>query len=731
MGLKEKSGNFIRFIIYIIVIVLINLAGMTLFFRIDLTSNRIYSISGASKDVVSTLSEPLTINVFFTKNLPAPHNNTEKYLHDLLEEYSIYANEYFNYRFFDVSPEETNIRDESKTNREMARSYGINPVQIQVVEEDELKFKKAYMGLVLIHGDMVERIPTITSTDRLEYQLTTSIQKMNNKISALLRLPDKISIKLFLSSSLKIVAPYIDLQGLNELPERIENIVDGLNTKNYGKLDFRFLDPTTEPDLENVLQKYEILSLQWPEIPDKNIGPGKGSIGLVIEYGGKAMSIPLIGVLRLPIVGTRYQLADLDKMEEVINENIESLLDINEDLGYLADHDTPSLWGGRQTNQQGMPPRDSVSNFNSLVSQTYSINEISMSKEDIPESLNCFVIAGPKKDFSDYELFQIDQFLMRGKNLIFFLDSFQEITIGGPDQPFGRKNINVPLNTGIEKLLEHYGVSIRKSFVMDENCYKQRLPESMGGGEKPIYFVPFIMNDFINKDLLFIKDIKGLVVPMVSPVDINIERLKDLGVTAHELFSSSDKSWEVKEVTNLEPLSIIPPTEGEYSSMPLAYLLEGEFSSYYKDKPLPEKEAIKKDESGDANDNESSENKEVIDMSKIKSEGDFIAKGKPGKLAVIASSELLKDNIIDPEGGTTNSTFVLNLIDYMNNREATAVMRSKESGFNPLSESSGGVRAFIKYFNIIGLPVIVVLFGLFVLLRRHRRKKIIRMMFQQ
>ena len=86
---KIKSEKYIRFIVYIVAVVLVNLAGMTLFFRVDLTEDNIYSISKASQRVVATLSEPLTINVFFTKNLPAPHNNTEQYLRDLLEEYAI------------------------------------------------------------------------------------------------------------------------------------------------------------------------------------------------------------------------------------------------------------------------------------------------------------------------------------------------------------------------------------------------------------------------------------------------------------------------------------------------------------------------------------------------------------------------------------------------------------------------------------------------------------------
>ena len=63
----RSSNRYIKFIIYIIVVVLINMAGITLFFRMDLTQNRIYSISETSREVVATLSEPLTINVFFSQ----------------------------------------------------------------------------------------------------------------------------------------------------------------------------------------------------------------------------------------------------------------------------------------------------------------------------------------------------------------------------------------------------------------------------------------------------------------------------------------------------------------------------------------------------------------------------------------------------------------------------------------------------------------------------------------
>jgi ABC-2 type transport system permease protein len=114
------AGKYVRFLTYVIAVLLINMAGMTLFFRADLTEGNVYSLSEASRRVVSTLSEPLTIKVFFTKNLPAPYNNTERYLHDLLKEYGNHGNRHFNYRFYDVSPEEGDTGQEARENQALA-----------------------------------------------------------------------------------------------------------------------------------------------------------------------------------------------------------------------------------------------------------------------------------------------------------------------------------------------------------------------------------------------------------------------------------------------------------------------------------------------------------------------------------------------------------------------------------------------------------------------------------
>ena len=730
---KVTTGRYSRFFIYLVVVALLNLAGITLFFRADLTSGKVYSLSDASRKAVSTLSDPLTVKVFFNSNLPAPYNNIERYLHDLLEEYAVAGNRFFNYRFYNVSGEEN---EESGGNRELAESYGIQPVQIQNIEQDEVKFRKAYMGMALIHGDIIETMPTITSTDGLEYRITSAIRKMNDKISALLNLKENVSVKLILSSSLAVVGPYMNITGLLELPSEIEGIVNKLNAKNYGKLSFSNLDPSAGNRDEQDAQRYNVLRLNWDEFTDRRgntIPAGRGYAGIVIEYGDRSETVDLIEVISLPIFGTQYRLTDPGELEKAIDKTIENVININEEIGYLADHGALPIEGMSPVSGY-LQQDESLSNFNRLLSEEYSIRRVNLKNGDIPEGLSTLIIAGAKENFTDYELYQIDRFLMKGNNLAIFMDSFNEVRpqgrygmMGGSQRPLW-----MPLNTGLEKLLDHYGLSVGKSIILDENSFKQRMPQQFGGGERSIYFAPVIRNEMINKDASYLKNIKGLVMLKSSPIEINEQTLKDNGLRATKLFSSSDRSWEMTGRINLDPMFITPPQNDEkFGSIPMAYIVEGPFPGYFADKPIPEKKVPVETNTGGDKKDEKNIKEQGLDMSSIRSKDITIKKGKPAKIFLVGTSEILKDNIIDEEGKTPNAQFVMNVIDYLNNREDIAIMRSKTQRFNPLRETTPAARAAIKTANMAGLPALVVIAGIIVWFRRASRKRMIRKMFSK
>ena len=706
-SIKEK---YFKFILYLVIIGLVNIVGITLFFRADLTRDKIYSLSQASQDVVETLSEPLSIKVFFSKDLPAPHNNTERYLRDLLEEYAAKGKKYFNYTFYNVTQEDGALTQKSDENRDMARDYGIQPVQIRIMENDEVKFKNAYMGLVILHGDLMEKIEAITSTNGLEYKLTTAIQKMNNKVSALLRLNERVNVTMYLSSSLNTIAPMINLNELPKLGKAVADSIEKLNSKSLGILDFKQVDIKDKKKLDDIGSKHDLMALSWPAMPENNILAGTGAAGLVIEFKGNTTTLPLISAMELPIIGTTYQMADPEVLEEQLNAIVEKLIGINKDIGFLADHGTHSLMPDRLAMMQGQPS-EAMQVFNTLVSSRYSIKPIRLKDKPIPDGLSALIIARPTQKFSDYELFQIDQALMKGTNIAFFSDSFNEIM--PPQGQMGMPPRYEPIDTGLEKLLTHYGINIKKAYVLDKESYTHQAPQNMGGGEQNIYFAPLLKEKTINNTPGFMDNIKGLIALQISPIELVQENIDTDKVIVTKLLSSSEESWLMEGMINLNPMFITPPEgKDEMKSYDLAYLLSGTFTSYFKGKDIPQKEMGEKNITN-----------EKAKIKGVEAKYTFLETSKPAKLFVLPCSQMLQDNMLDPEGRTTNSTFILNVIDHLNGGDKIARLRSKQQTLNPIAQTTPFGRGIIKTFNIVALPILVILFGLGVLIKRTSRKK--------
>ncbi len=721
MRIPDVIRKYNTFLLALVAVVLVNAVGSTLFLRLDLTRGKAYSISRASKKAVASLSEPLTIKVFFTSDLPAPYNTVERYLRDLLAEYAVAGNRYFNYEFYNVSGAGDNA---SKKNQELAVSYGVEPVQVQVVEQDQIKFQKALMGMVLIHGDMVQTIPSITTTDGLEYKITSAIRKMANKVSAFNSLKDKVEIRAFLSSSLQAVGPAIGITGLADLPGKLQQLVSKLNSRYYGKLSYAWLDPTADRSLGQEAVRENVLSLHWNTFRDprgRTVRGDTGYAGIVVRHGGHTELIQLFHIQRIPLFGTQYSLAGMDEIEKALTQTVESVVNVNEEIGYLAGHGTLPLYGGGGASYSQQ--QEGIGNLNRLLSDEYNVRQVDL-KKGIPESLPLLIIAGPREPFSDYELYQIDQFLMKGKSLAVFLDPFSETAPRGGGYAFQNQGPSyAPLNTGLEKLLAHYGLKAGRSYVLDESCYRQNVSPLFGGGQQNLYFAPIIKNDGINKHVPYLANIRGLVMLKASPVTVDAQTLKDDGLTVTRLLSSSGKSWELSGPVNLNPLYLRPPSApGKFKSEPLAYVVKGSFPSYFAGKPVPERPAQQGQKGTKGR-------KGKKGRSHVESAGTTITKGKPGKIFLIGTSNILKDNIIDGEGKSPNTQFVLNIIDALDGRTDNAIMRTKVQSFNPLKDVNPGVRMFVKTMNIAGLPALVVVGGIFVWFRRRARKRAIQREF--
>ena len=694
-----------RFALYLVLIVLLNIASSRFFFRADLTANRIFSLSDASKGIVAELQEPLTIRAFFSKDLEPPYNTIEQQLRDLLEEYAVNANRFFNYTFYDMGGEGNSGSEEIIENRDLAQSYSINPIQIQKIEQDEVKLQSAYLGVALIHGDMIETIPSLTSTNNLEYRITATIRKMIEKTDILLGLENDIEVTLVFSSNLYEVD-----RNMTALPANVEEMIRRLNRQYYDRVKFSHLDPTLQPELEKEIESLNLTSFTMSGTQDGREVREKAYASLIVVHENQSVTARL---LERGIFG--YQLADIDSIEEFVVENMEKLIGINVDIGYLADHGTPPL-------KSSDGAAGSLAGFRSLVSGEYTLKEVLLKAGDFPEGLNCLIIAGPTEKFSEYALYQIDQFLMKGGSLAFFIDTYREYLTQSNYQA-GVPPEYIRIDSGLEKLLEHYGIKVTSSYVMDENCYIYRARDASGGiQETSYYYAPLIKEEKINRTFDILRSIKGLVVLNASPVEILSEESEDRTYT--RLISSSDRSWEVSENINLySPLLIRKPVEPEaWKSFPLAYVAEGSFTSYFQGKPIPERNIGEDDKEPD----EGGENEKFISAETLEETEEFHDRTDEGQIFVIGSSAVLR---LEAQDNSSNAVFILNILDYLNGQKDFAVMRGKGQRFNPLRETTPEGKSFIKAFNIAALPVIVILAGVLVWFNQLSRRRRIKEQF--
>lgn len=152
------------------ILVVLNILGMNWFVRMDLTDDQVYSLSDYSIDLVESLEDPITVTAYFAQDLPAPYSSTRRFVKDKLAEYRAYGGDAFQYQFADPS-----------TNQEIRREaqrYGIPPVQIQTVDNNNMQVKRAFMGLAIEYQDSREVIPVVRQRSRLEYKITSAVSRL-------------------------------------------------------------------------------------------------------------------------------------------------------------------------------------------------------------------------------------------------------------------------------------------------------------------------------------------------------------------------------------------------------------------------------------------------------------------------------------------------------------------------------------------------------------------------
>ncbi len=168
--MKQKKSIVTYLILVAGIIVLINLLASRFFFRLDFTSDKRYTLSQTTKDLLKDLKDPVTVTAYFSEGLPPNIDKTRKDFKDLLSEYGTRSRGKVVYEF-------VNPNKDTQTEQE-AMKNGISPVVINVREKDQSVQKKAFLGAVLKYGEKTEVIPFVQPGSAMEYTLSSGIKKL-------------------------------------------------------------------------------------------------------------------------------------------------------------------------------------------------------------------------------------------------------------------------------------------------------------------------------------------------------------------------------------------------------------------------------------------------------------------------------------------------------------------------------------------------------------------------
>ncbi|HSH20420.1 MAG TPA: GldG family protein, partial [Draconibacterium sp.] len=152
------------------ILILINILASRFFFRIDLTEDNRYTLSDATKNILTELSDPITITAYFSEGLPPNIDQTRIEFKEMLSEYATRSRGKILYEFINPN-KDPQIEQE-------AMQSGIQPVVINVREKDQSVQKKAYLGAILKYGEQTEIIPFIQPGSAMEYSLSSSMKKL-------------------------------------------------------------------------------------------------------------------------------------------------------------------------------------------------------------------------------------------------------------------------------------------------------------------------------------------------------------------------------------------------------------------------------------------------------------------------------------------------------------------------------------------------------------------------
>ena len=184
-----KRNEITSLIITLIIIMLVNLIGSYVYTRLDLTSEKRYTLSDTSKDILRDLDDYVYFRVYLEGDFPAGFKKLRKETKEMLDEFRAYS-KFIDYEF--INPSESNDQIERQETYKILWKSGLNYYtetiqtnnglqQIMVWPGIIMSYRENEMGIDLLSGESGQSQETVlnNSAQDLEYKLISAIKEIS------------------------------------------------------------------------------------------------------------------------------------------------------------------------------------------------------------------------------------------------------------------------------------------------------------------------------------------------------------------------------------------------------------------------------------------------------------------------------------------------------------------------------------------------------------------------
>ena len=484
----------------------------------------------------------------------------------------------------------------------------------------------------------------------------------------------RVSRKLFQEIPEQVYITYYVSEKLRKLyafPQGIEDLLLEYAAYSRGRIRVEFLDPLAAGEVARA-EQFGVYPQQIEVVERDQRSLAKIYTGIVIQYLDRHETIPLA--------------VRTDALEYELTSRIRKVVSGEERVVGILLGDS-----GRDLEQE-------YGRLTAALGADFRVLPLRPG-EDVPDEVDALFVIG-NTDLGDFDLFPIDQYLMRGGRALFAVDGVRVDFLRG--LAASRLQNNPTLD-----MLASYGVKVEPQLVLDKYCQNFRLPTQVFGQvmwqvlDKYPYWLT-VAGQFASRDNPITAHFSGLDLYWASPLTLSS------GSRSEALINSTAESWTLDKEpfeTSPERAQMLLYSQPEnIGSRVLAASLRGELASFFRGKRVPTREG------------ESRSWERIVEAA------------KDARLVVVGDADFAS-NLLEFTEATYNLGFLTNAAEWLSNSEDLLAIKTRlarDVRLNRIQEPARRLAAVLatQIVNVAVIPLAVVAFGIVRLLLRRKKSAI-------